>query len=59
MKFHHHIFNDFQVTELIQLECKFCYFAFQKVITPKILNPESWFLYSAHRLTLVNNPVKF
>ena len=32
---------------------------FQRAITQKIRNPELWFLCSARRLMLVNNPVKF
>ena len=59
VKLHHEILNGFQVTERTRLECKFCYFSFQRAMTPKILNPELWFLCSALRLMLVNNPVKF
>ena len=59
MKFHHDILNDFRVTERTRLECKFCFFPFQRAITRKICNPELRFLCSAHRLMLVNIPVKF
>ena len=59
MKFHHDILNDFRVTERTQLECKFCFFPFQRAITQKICNPELRFLCSARCLMLVNIPVKF
>ena len=59
MKLHQEILNGFQVTERTRLECKFCYFPFQRAITPKICNPELWFLCSARCLMLINNPVKF
>ena len=59
VKLHQEILNGYQVTERTRLECKFCYFLFQRAITPKIRNPELWFLWSARRLMLVNNPVKF
>ena len=58
-KFHHDILNDFRVTERTRLECKFCFFPFQRAITRKICNPELRFLCSARRLMLVNIPVKF
>ena len=53
------ILNGFQITEQTRLECKFCYFPFQRAMTLKIRNPELWFLCSARRLMLVNNHVKF
>ena len=59
VKLHQEILNSFQVTERTRLECKFCYFPFQRAITPKIRNPELLFLCSARRLMLINNPVKF
>ena len=59
MKFHHDILNDFRVTERTRLECKFCFFPFQRAITRKICNPELRFLCSARRPMLVNIPVKF
>ena len=59
VKLHQEILNGFQVTERTRLECKFCYFPFQRAITPKICNPELWFLCSARCLMLINNPVKF
>ena len=59
MKFYHDILNDFRVTERTRLECKFCFFPFQRAIARKICNPELRFLYSARRLMLVNIPVKF
>ena len=59
MKFHQDNLNGFQVTERTRLECKFCYFLFQRAITPKICNPKLWFLCSARRLMLVTDHVKF
>ena len=59
VKFHHDILHDFRVTERTRLECKFCFFPFQRAITRKICNPELRFLCSARRLMLVNIPVKF
>ena len=59
VKLHQEILNDYQVTERTRLECKFCYFPFQRAIPPKIRNPELWFLCSARRLMLVKNPVMF
>ena len=50
---HHDILNDFQVTEQTRLECKFCFFPFQRAITQKICNPELRFLCSARRLMLL------
>ena len=35
VKLHQEILNGYQVTERTRLECKFCYFPFQRVITPK------------------------
>ena len=58
MKLHRKILNGFQVTERTRLECKFCYFPFQRAITPKIRNPELLFLCSACRFILVKNHVK-
>ena len=59
VKFNQDILNGSQVIERTRLECKFCYFPFQRAITPKIHNPELWFLCFAGRLMLINNPVKF
>ena len=59
MKFNQDILNGSQVIERTRLECKFCYFPFQRAITPKIHNPELWFLCFAGRLMLINNRVKF
>ena len=59
MKFHQDNLNGFQVTERTRLECKFCYFLFQRAITPKICNLKLWFLCSARRLMLVTDHVKF
>ena len=59
VKFKQDILNGSKVIKRTRLECKFCYFPFQRAITPKIHNPELWFLYSAGRLMLINNHVKF
>ena len=59
MKFHEGIFNGFWVTEQTQPYRKIYYFQFQRVVTPKIRNPELRFLHSACRLMLLYICVKF
>ena len=59
MKFHEGILKGFWVTERTRPNRKIYYFQFQRAITPKIRNPELWFLRSACRLLLLYICVKF
>ena len=59
IKFHEGILNGFWVTEQTRPYRKIYYFQFQRVITPKIRNPESRFLRSAYCLMLFYIGVKF
>ena len=59
MKFHEGILNVFLVTERIRPYSKIYYFQFQRAITPKIRNPELWFLRSVRRLMLFYICIKF
>ena len=59
MKFHEGNLNGFWVTERTRPYRKIYYFQFRRVITPKIHNPELWFLCSARLCMLLYICVKF
>ena len=59
MMFHEGILNSFWVTERTRPYRKIYHFQFQRAITPKICNPELWFLCSACRLMLLYICEKF
>ena len=60
MKFHRKILNSFQVTERTRVKRQILLFPTSKGHISKIRYPESrFFLYSAHRLMLVDIPMRF
>ena len=59
MKFHHNILNSFQVTERTRVKRQILLCPISKGHISKNCYPESRFLFSAHRLKLVDIPMNF
>ena len=59
LKFHEGTLSGFWVIERTRPYRKIYYFQFQRAITPKIRNPELWFLRFARRLMLLYICIKF